>query len=53
MVLGVARPSEAEERVVSRQEDGEKGWRVRPLAMFRESVIARGRNRRGERSAEV
>lgn len=42
-VLGVARHSETEEElVVYRQEYGERGLWVRPLAMFQEAVVIQG-----------
>jgi hypothetical protein len=43
-VLGVARHSETEESlVVYRALDGDGGLWVRPLAMFRETVVVEGR----------
>ncbi|MBS0263648.1 MAG: DUF1653 domain-containing protein [Planctomycetes bacterium] len=43
-VLGIARHSETEEElVVYRQEYGERGLWVRPLAMFGETVSVAGR----------
>ncbi|WP_166822966.1 DUF1653 domain-containing protein [Thalassoroseus pseudoceratinae] len=43
LVLGVARHSETEEElVVYRQDYGEKGLWVRPLAMFLETVEVEG-----------
>ncbi|PQO44779.1 DUF1653 domain-containing protein [Blastopirellula marina] len=44
LVLGVARHSETEEElVVYRQDYGEKGLWVRPLAMFQETVVVEGK----------
>ena len=44
LVLGVARHSETEELlVVYRQDYGERGLWVRPLAMFLETVVVEGR----------
>ena len=44
IVLGVARHSETEEElVVYRQDYGEKGFWVRPLAMFLETVEVDGK----------
>ncbi|QDT57500.1 hypothetical protein Pan44_55690 [Caulifigura coniformis] len=45
LVLGIARHSENEEElVVYRQDYGDKGLWVRPLAMFRETVTIAGSN---------
>ena len=45
MVLGVARHSETNERlVVYRPEYGERQWWVRPLAMFLETVRINGQS---------
>jgi hypothetical protein len=44
LVIGVARHSETEEKlVVYRQDYGERGLWVRPLAMFEETVEVDGR----------
>lgn len=44
LVIGVARHSETdEELVVYRQDYGDKGLWVRPLAMFAETVMVDGR----------
>ena len=44
LVQGVARHSETEEElVVYRQDYGEKGLWVRPLAMFQETVVVDGK----------
>ncbi|MFN7732651.1 MAG: DUF1653 domain-containing protein [Pirellula sp.] len=44
-VLGVAKHSETQELlVVYRPEYGERGWWVRPLSMFCESVLVDGRS---------
>ncbi|PQO27122.1 DUF1653 domain-containing protein [Blastopirellula marina] len=45
IVIGVARHSETEEHlVVYRQDYGERGLWVRPLAMFQETVTIDGQN---------
>ncbi len=43
LVLGIARHSETEEElVVYRQDYGDRGLWVRPLAMFRETITVNG-----------